>query len=33
MEAGQPHLFVENMTLRPLNAFLGFTPVPGQEQK
>jgi hypothetical protein len=31
MEAGQPHLFVENMTLRPLNAFRGFRPVPGQE--
>ena len=27
----QPYLVVENITLRPLNAFRGFRPAPGQE--
>jgi general secretion pathway protein M len=31
IEAQPPHLVVENMTLRPLNAFRGFKPVAGQE--
>ena len=31
LEAGPPYLSVENMTLRPLNAFRGFKPGPGQE--
>jgi hypothetical protein len=31
IEAGTPYLTVENMTLRPLNAFRGFKPAPGQE--
>ena len=31
IEAGAPYLLVENMTLRPLNAFRGYRPVPGQE--
>jgi hypothetical protein len=31
MESGPPYLLVENMTLRPLNAFRGFKPLPGQE--
>ena len=31
LEAGPPYLLVENMTLRPLNAFRGFKPQPGQE--
>jgi general secretion pathway protein M len=31
LEAGPPYLSVENMTLRPLNAFRGFKPLPGQE--
>jgi general secretion pathway protein M len=31
VEAGPPYLSVENMTLRPLNAFRGFKPAPGQE--
>lgn len=31
IEAGPPYLTVENMTLRPLNAFRGFKPGPGQE--
>ena len=31
IEATPPYLLVENMTLRPLNAFRGFKPVPGQE--
>ena len=31
IEASPPYLLVENMTLRPLNAFRGFKPVPGQE--
>jgi general secretion pathway protein M len=31
LEAQPPYLYVENMTLRPLNAFRGFRPAPGQE--
>ncbi|MEO8303873.1 MAG: type II secretion system protein GspM [Betaproteobacteria bacterium] len=31
LEVGPPYLAVENMTLRPLNAFRGFKPGPGQE--
>jgi hypothetical protein len=31
IELQQPYLLVENMTLRPLNAFRGFKPAPGQE--
>jgi general secretion pathway protein M len=31
IEAQPPYLTVENMTLRPLNAFRGFRPAPGQE--
>ena len=31
IESGPPYLMVENMTLRPLNAFRGFKPLPGQE--
>jgi general secretion pathway protein M len=31
LEAQQPYLVVENLTLRPLNAFRGFRPAPGQE--
>ena len=31
LEAAPPYLLVENMTLRPLNAFRGFKPAPGQE--
>ncbi len=31
MEAGPPYVLVENMTLRPLNAFRGYKPLPGQE--
>ena len=31
IESGPPYLLVENMTLRPLNAFRGFKPAPGQE--
>jgi hypothetical protein len=31
IEIQQPYLVVENMTLRPLNAFRGFKPAPGQE--
>jgi len=31
IEASPPYLLIENMTLRPLNAFRGFKPVPGQE--
>jgi general secretion pathway protein M len=31
IEAQAPYLLVENMTLRPLNAFRGFKPVAGQE--
>jgi general secretion pathway protein M len=31
IEAGPPYVLVENMTLRPLNAFRGYKPLPGQE--
>jgi len=31
IESAPPYLLVENMTLRPLNAFRGFKPLPGQE--
>jgi len=31
LEAQPPYLTIENMTLRPLNAFRGFRPAPGQE--
>jgi general secretion pathway protein M len=31
IESGPPYLLVENMTLRPLNAFRGFKPAAGQE--
>jgi len=31
LEATPPYLSVESMTLRPLNAFRGFKPAPGQE--
>jgi hypothetical protein len=31
LESQQPYLVVENLTLRPLNAFRGFRPAPGQE--
>ena len=31
LEAQPPYLSIENMTLRPLNAFRGFKPAPGQE--
>ena len=31
IEAQPPYLSVENMTMRPLNAFRGFKPGPGQE--
>jgi general secretion pathway protein M len=31
LETQQPYLLVENITLRPLNAFRGFKPGPGQE--
>jgi hypothetical protein len=31
IEAQPPYLTIENMTLRPLNAFRGFRPAPGQE--
>jgi hypothetical protein len=31
LEAQPPYLSVENMTLRPINAFRGFKPGPGQE--
>lgn len=31
LETQQPYLMVENLTLRPLNAFRGFRPPPGQE--
>ena len=31
LETQQPYLVVENMTMRPLNAFRGFRPAPGQE--
>ena len=31
VESQQPYLVVENITIRPLNAFRGFKPGPGQE--
>jgi len=31
IESGPPYMLVENMTVRPLNAFRGFKPQPGQE--
>ena len=31
IESGPPYLLVENMTMRPLNAFRGFKPAAGQE--
>jgi hypothetical protein len=31
VEIQQPYLVVENLTLRPLNAFRGFKPAPGQD--
>ena len=31
LETQQPYLVVDNMTMRPLNAFRGFKPAPGQE--
>ena len=31
LETQQPYLVVENITIRPLNAFRGFKPNPGQE--
>jgi general secretion pathway protein M len=31
LETQQPYLVVENITMRPLNAFRGFKPAPGQE--
>lgn len=31
IEAGPPYVLVENMTLRPLNAFRGYKPLAGQE--
>jgi len=31
LETQQPYLVVENITMRPLNAFRGFKPNPGQE--
>ncbi|MEP7206588.1 MAG: type II secretion system protein GspM [Casimicrobiaceae bacterium] len=31
LEAQQPYLLVENLTLRPVNAFRGYRPSPGQE--
>ncbi len=31
LEAQQPYLIVDNLTMRPLNAFRGFRPAPGQE--
>lgn len=31
IETHQPYLLVENLTTRPLNAFRGFKPAPGQE--
>ena len=31
IETQQPYLVVENITMRPLNAFRGFKPAPGQE--
>jgi len=31
IETQQPYLLVENLTVRPLNAFRGFKPAPGAE--
>jgi hypothetical protein len=31
IESHQPYLIVENLTVRPLNAFRGYKPAPGQE--
>ncbi|HZQ36077.1 MAG TPA: GspMb/PilO family protein, partial [Dehalococcoidia bacterium] len=31
LESQQPYLLVENLTIRPINAFRGFRPPPGQE--
>ena len=31
IESSQPYLLVDNLTIRPLNAFRGFKPAPGQE--
>ena len=31
LESQPPYLSIESMTLRPLNAFRGFKPAPGQE--
>jgi general secretion pathway protein M len=31
LESNQPYLIVENLTIRPLNAFRGFKPAPGQD--
>jgi hypothetical protein len=31
IESHEPYLIVENVTVRPLNAFRGFRPAPGQE--
>jgi len=31
IESHEPYLIVENLTVRPLNAFRGFRPTPGQE--
>src|SRR5262249_45934501 len=31
LETQQPYLVIDNITLRPLNAFRGFKPAPGQE--
>lgn len=31
IESHQPYLIVDNLTVRPLNAFRGFKPAPGQE--
>ena len=31
LEAQQPYVLVENITVRPINAFRGFRPQPGQE--
>jgi len=31
LESGPPYLVVENVTMRPVNAFRGFKPAPGQE--
>ena len=31
IETNQPYMIVENLTVRPLNAFRGFRPAPGQE--